>query len=124
LTGPPGRLDCLKGIFGEVARGLMAEALTNPDRNADLRSNTFTTRDRLMPETLDRAAARGDIPPAAITPQLVGSAPALVEHHFLIDDANVPDDVLTGIVDNVLLPCSPPLASPAPPTRTPRPSQP
>ena len=94
----------LDGIFGEVVRGLMAETLTNPDRTADLRANMFTARDRLMREILDRAAARGDIPPAVITPQLVGLAPALVDHHFLIHGAPIPDDLLTGIVDNVLLP--------------------
>jgi AcrR family transcriptional regulator len=94
----------LDGIFGEVVRGLMAESLTNPGRTADLRANMFTTRDRLMREVLDRAAARGDIRAAVITPQLIGLAPALVDHHFLINGAPIPDDVLTGIVDNVLLP--------------------
>jgi AcrR family transcriptional regulator len=94
----------LDGIFGEVARGLMAETLTDPDRTAGLRANMFTTRDRLMREILDHAAARGDIPPAAITPQVIGLAPALVDHHFLIHGAPIPDEVLTGIVDNVLLP--------------------
>ena len=94
----------LDGIFGEVARGLMAETLTDPDRTADLRANMFTTRDRLMREILDHAAARGDIAPAAITPQVIGLAPALVDHHFLIHGAPIPDEVLTGIVDNVLLP--------------------
>jgi hypothetical protein len=64
----------------------------------------FTARNRLMREILDRAAARGDIRPAAVTPQLVGLAPALVDHHFLMLGAPIPDDVLTGIVDNILLP--------------------
>jgi AcrR family transcriptional regulator len=101
LRGSAARLN---GIFGEVVRGLMAETLTDPDRTADLRANMFTTRDRLMREILDHAAARGDIAPAAITPQFIGLAPALLDHHFLIHGAPIPDDVLTGIVDNVLLP--------------------
>jgi Tetracyclin repressor-like, C-terminal domain len=50
------------------------------------------------------AAARGEIRPAAVTPQLVGLAPALVDYHFLVHGTPIPDDVLTGIVDNVLLP--------------------
>jgi AcrR family transcriptional regulator len=94
----------LNGIFGEAARGLMAESLTDPDRTAAVRANMFTSRDRLMREILQRAAARGDIPPSAVTPQLIGLAPALVDHHFLMYGAPVPDEVLTGIVDNVLLP--------------------
>lgn len=94
----------LNGVFGEAARGLMAESLTDPDRTASLRANMFTARNRLMREILDRAAARGDISPAAVTPQLIELAPALVDHYFLMHGAPVPDEVLTGIVDNVLLP--------------------
>ena len=65
----------LDGVFGEAARGLMAESLTDPDRTASLRANMFTTRNRLMREILNRAAARGDISPAAVTPQLTSGWP-------------------------------------------------
>jgi hypothetical protein len=82
----------------------MAESLTDPDRTASLRANMFTARNRLMGEILDRAVGRGDISPAAITPQFIELAPALVDHHFLMHGAPIPDEVLTGIVDNVLLP--------------------
>jgi AcrR family transcriptional regulator len=94
----------LDGVFGEAVRGLMAESLIDPRRTATARAEAFGARDRLMRQILDRAAARGEIRPAAITPQLVGLAPALVDHHFLIHGTPIPDDVLTGIVDNVLLP--------------------
>jgi AcrR family transcriptional regulator len=94
----------LDGVFGAAVRGLMAETLTDPSRTASLRPSMFVARDALMREVLERAAARGDIRPAVITPQLVGLAPALVDHHFLMHGAPIPDDVLTGIVDNVLLP--------------------
>jgi AcrR family transcriptional regulator len=94
----------LNGIFGVAARGLMAETLTDPDRTAGVRPSMFTSRNRIMREILDRAAARGEIRPAAITPQIVGLAPGLVDYHFLIHGAPIPDDVLTGIVDNILLP--------------------
>jgi hypothetical protein len=82
----------------------MAETLTDLDRTAALRPNMFTPRNRLMREILDRAVARGDIRPAAITPQVLGVAPGLVDHHFLIHGAPIPDDVLTGMVGNILLP--------------------
>lgn len=96
--------DRLNGIFGVAARGLMAESLTDPDRTAGLRANMFTGRNRLMREILERAAARGDIAPAAITPELIELAPALVDHHFLMRGAPIPDEKITSIVDNVLLP--------------------
>jgi AcrR family transcriptional regulator len=94
----------LDGVFGEAVRGLMAETLTDPDRTAALRPAMFTARDQLMREVLDRAVTRADIRPSVVTPQLIGLAPALVDHHFLIHGAPIPDDVLTGIVDNILLP--------------------
>lgn len=94
----------LNGIFGVAARGLMAETLTDPERTAGVRPNMFTSRNRIMRGILDRAAARGEIRPEAITPQLISLAPALVDYDFLIFGAPVPDDVITGIVDNVLLP--------------------
>jgi hypothetical protein len=34
---------------------------------------------------------------------LPGVAPAPVDHHFLIHGAPIPEDMITGIVDNVLL---------------------
>jgi AcrR family transcriptional regulator len=94
----------LNGIFGVAVRGLMAETLADPDQTASLRANMFTTRNRLMREILERAAARGDIPPAAINPELIGLAPALVDHHFLMRGAPIPDEVLTRIVDIILIP--------------------
>jgi hypothetical protein len=94
----------LDGVFGEAVRGLMAETLIDPDRTASLRPNMFTQRNRLMREILDRAAARGDIAAGAVTPRLIELAPALLDHYFLIHGAPIPDDVLTGIVDDVLLP--------------------
>jgi AcrR family transcriptional regulator len=94
----------LDGVFGQAVRGLMAETLTDPDRTASLRPSMFTQRNRLMREILDRAVGRGDIAPAAVTPRLIELAPALLDHYFLIHGAPIPDDVLTGIVDEVLLP--------------------
>lgn len=94
----------LDGIFGEAARGLMAETLSDPDRTASVRGNMFVSRDRIMREILDRAVERGEIPAAAVTPRTIGLAPALVDHHFLIHGAPIPDKLLTDIVDEILLP--------------------
>lgn len=96
--------ESLNGLFGEAARGLMAENLTNPEDTVNLRAHMFTGRDKLMREILERAAARGEIPAEAIKPPLIGFAPALVDHHFIIYGAPIRDEVLTGIVDDLLLP--------------------
>jgi AcrR family transcriptional regulator len=94
----------LDGLFGEAVRGLMVETLTDPQRTARMRADMFTSRDNLMRQILERAAARGDIARAAITPLRIRFAPVLVDHQFLIYGAPIPDDVLRGIVDDLLLP--------------------
>jgi AcrR family transcriptional regulator len=96
-----GRLD---GLFGEAVRGLMVETLTDPQRTAHMRAGMFTARDNIMRQILERAAARGDIPVTAITPLRIRFAPVLVDHHFLIHGAPIPEDLLRGIVDDILLP--------------------
>lgn len=94
----------LNGVFGVAARGLMAETLNEPTQTATVRATMFTSRDRVMREILDRAVARGDIAAEAVTPQTVSVATALVDHYFLTRGTPIPDEVLTGIVDGVLLP--------------------
>lgn len=100
----------LDGLFGEAVRGLMVETLTDPRSTARMRAGMFTSRDNLMRQILERAAARGDIPVTAITPLRIRFAPVLVDHHFLIYGAPIPDDLLCRIVDDLLLPL---LAGPA-----------
>lgn len=96
--------ESLNGLFGEAARGLMAENLTNPEDTANVRAHMFTGRDKLMREILERAAARGEIPAEAIKPPLIGFAPALVDRHFMVYGAPIRDELLTSIVDDLLLP--------------------
>jgi Tetracyclin repressor-like, C-terminal domain len=94
----------LSGIFGEVVRGLMAEGLTGPTPIAKARVNIFDGRNLQMHQILTRAVERGKIPASALQPHLIGLAPALVDHHFLFHGAPIPDEVLTAIVDDILLP--------------------
>jgi AcrR family transcriptional regulator len=94
----------LNGPMGEVVRGLMAEGLSESTPIATVRTTMFDSRNRRMSEVLDRAVERGEIPPEAVTPQHIAVAPALVDHHFLFFGAPIHDDVLTEIVDAVLLP--------------------
>jgi AcrR family transcriptional regulator len=101
----------LNGLMGEVVRGLMAEGLRESAPIATVRTTMFDTRNRRMAEVLDRAVERGEIRPEAVTPERVALAPALVDHHFLFYGAPIPDDILTGIVDNILLPLLTPPAN-------------
>jgi len=94
----------LDGTFGQAARGLMAETLADPDRTATVRATMFVARNRYLTEILNRAVAREEIPASAIKPHIIGLAPALVDHHFLMHGAPIPEEVLTNIVDDILLP--------------------
>ncbi len=94
----------LEGMLGEAARGLMTETLKDPDATTAARAEAFAVRDSAVRDILDRAAARGEIRAEAIAPQLVSLAPELVDHHFLLHGAPIPDDIVVGIVDNILLP--------------------
>jgi AcrR family transcriptional regulator len=94
----------LNGLMGEAVRGLMAETLTDPTPIAQVRTTMFDARNALMRDVLTRAAERGEISAGAIRAELVGLAPALVDHHFLFHGAPIPDEVLTGIVDDILVP--------------------
>jgi len=94
----------LNGLMGEVVRGLMAEGLGEATPIATVRTTIFDARNRRMSEVFDRAVRRGEIRAEAVEPRVIGLAPALVDHHFLFYGAPIPDDVLTGIVDTILLP--------------------
>jgi AcrR family transcriptional regulator len=94
----------LNGVMGEVVRGLMAETLADSTPIAQVRTTMFDARNAQLHEVFTRAADRGDIATDAIRPDLVALAPALVDHHFLFHGAPIPDEVLTGIVDGILLP--------------------
>jgi AcrR family transcriptional regulator len=94
----------LNGLMGEAVRGLMAEGLGESTPIATVRTTIFDARNRRMSVVLDRAVERGEIRAENLRPQYVGLASALVDHHFLFYGPPIPDEVLTGIVDDVLLP--------------------
>jgi AcrR family transcriptional regulator len=113
------------GPAGEVMRGVIAESLGNPRvmaaraRLAEARTEQFFT-------ILRRGAARGEIRGEAVTPLRASVAPALVMHHFLLHGAPATDRLLTGIVDEIVMPLLPPGAARTRPKsrRSPQPSLP
>jgi len=57
----------------------------------------------MMP-TLERAAARGEVPRAKLPPRVVKLPADLVRHEMMVADAPVPDRGPTEIVDEIFLP--------------------
>jgi AcrR family transcriptional regulator len=96
--------DQLNGPAGEAIRGLMVETLSDPDRTTLARTRSTEARAKLIQTILQRAVQRGELNPDTLTPRVITVAPALLAHHFLIHGAPIPDNVLTSIIDEVLLP--------------------
>ncbi len=90
------------GPTGEVIRGVIAESLGN-ERVRAARARLASHRDQQVLEILRRGAARGEVRPGALTPEIAGVGPALLMSHFLLHGAPIPDRVVTGIVDQVLV---------------------
>lgn len=95
--------DRLAGPIGEAARGLLSEALNDPDLSRVARARMAEGLP-LMLEILRRGAERGDARPEALTPLVASVGPALLRHHFLANGAPISDEVLWDIVDDVVLP--------------------
>ncbi|MQA86063.1 MAG: TetR family transcriptional regulator [Streptosporangiales bacterium] len=94
----------LSGPAGEAARGLIAEALRDPELTKAVRARFIESGSDFVLDILRRGATRGEVRPGALTPRVAAVGPALLRQHFLIHGAPVPDEVIVEIVDDVLMP--------------------
>lgn len=90
----------------ETIHGLLADA-------PDLDPSFFTVMAGVMDTLLERAAARGEIPTADVSPRVAALPGDLVRHEMLLTRHPIADSTLTEIVDDVFLPLvgAAPLAS-------------
>lgn len=98
-----GAADRLAGPAGQITRGIIGDAMRHPELLALLRDRGLGSRHDAVREVLDRAVARGEIEGGAAA-LVVGLGPALLSHHFLMYGPPVSDAVVTGIVDDVVVP--------------------
>jgi AcrR family transcriptional regulator len=94
----------LAGPAGEALRGVLSEVLSDRDRTAQLRRRSGGTGRRVMQGIARRAAERGEIDASAITPRRLEVGHALLRHHVLFDSGPIADEIIVGIVDEVILP--------------------
>jgi len=89
---------------GEAARGLIAELVRSPALARAVRP--FLVDSVMAPtlEVLRRAAVRGEIPVSALTPRYASIGTDLLRQHALANGTPVPDEAITEIVDDILLP--------------------
>jgi AcrR family transcriptional regulator len=94
----------LAGPFGEAVRGLVTETMRHPELTEAARARLLDTRQQLMLDILSRGAERGQVRPEAVTAQVAAVGPALLVNYFMLRGLPLPDDLLTSIVDEVVLP--------------------
>ncbi|WP_406635957.1 TetR/AcrR family transcriptional regulator [Pseudarthrobacter quantipunctorum] len=94
----------LEGTVGQAVRGVLGEALQNPDVAAEVREFTHGNASRMMQEILANAVERGECDPALVTDLKIEAGPALLRHRFIFGSGPIEDDFLVEIVDQVVLP--------------------
>ena len=94
------RMQLIAPVLAQLS-GFFLETGRSP---ADLRRELIG--DRVTSDTviLERAAARGEIDPARITPRIAALPFDLFRHEVLMRQAAVPDEVIEEIVDQIALP--------------------
>ncbi|MFX1819684.1 TetR/AcrR family transcriptional regulator [Pseudarthrobacter sp. CC4] len=94
----------LEGTVGQAVRGVLGEALQNPEVAAEVREFTHGNASRMMHEILASAVRRGECDPDLVTGFRLEAGPALLRQRFIFGSGPIEDDFLVGIVDEVVLP--------------------
>jgi len=94
----------LAGPAGVAIRGLVGDALRDPELAGQLRGYTRGRSMAALREVLRRAGQRGELSPEAITARQLESGLSVLRFHFLVNGAPVADAVIVEIVDEVVLP--------------------
>ncbi|PSK95451.1 TetR family transcriptional regulator [Murinocardiopsis flavida] len=94
----------LDGPAGEAMRGLLTDVLTDKERAAEVRERVRGNGANVMGVLVRRAVERGECAPGSATPRRLETGSALLRYHFLFNGAPVPDHVIVGIVDEVIVP--------------------
>ena len=108
----------LAGPAGQGLRGLLSDALRDPEQADKVREYARGNSIGTMREVVRRAGARGELDPAAVTTRQLETGHAVMRYHFLTHGAPIPDDVIVEIVDEVVLPLLCPAAGRQPASTT------
>jgi AcrR family transcriptional regulator len=99
-----GFANLLNGPSGEALRGLLAEIIRNPDLMEVIRIRFIDPGVEVFLDVLRRGAGRGEVRATALTTRIASVGPELLRQYFLVHRSPIPDQVLTEIVDEVVLP--------------------
>jgi AcrR family transcriptional regulator len=93
----------LAGATGHALRGVVADALSDPERAREVRRRAQGRGAQTMRAIVGRAVARGELPEIELTPRQAAVGHSLLRHHFLWH-GEVPDELIVQVVDEVVLP--------------------
>jgi AcrR family transcriptional regulator len=94
----------MEGTVGQAMRGVLGEALQNPDVAAEVREFGRGNAIRMMREVLANAVRRGECDPDLVTDLRIEAGPALLRQRFIFGSGPIDDDFLVAVVDQVVLP--------------------
>jgi AcrR family transcriptional regulator len=93
----------LSGAAGAALRGVLSEALRDPETAAELAALRHGNSVEMVQALATRAVDRGDIPPGAIHARRLEVGPAMLRHEFLVRGW-VSEEFVVEVVDDVVLP--------------------
>lgn len=96
--------EMLAGPGGTAIRGLISDALRDPQLADRLRSYTRGRSVAAMNEIVRRATDRRELGPGTITTRQLEAGLWVTRFHFLINGSPISDEVIVEIVDEVVLP--------------------
>ena len=89
--------EMLAGPAGTAIRGLVSDALREPELAAQLRRYTRGRSVAAMQEVVRRALERGELLPGTITARQLEAGLSVMRFHFLTHGAPVPDQVICRV---------------------------
>ncbi len=96
--------ELLAGPAGTAIRGLISDALRDPEYAARLRNYTRGRSVAAMADIVRQAIERGELPSGTITMRQLDAGLSVMRFYFLTHGGRVPDRVIIEIVDEVMLP--------------------
>ncbi len=99
-----GAAEMLAGPGGTAIRGLISDALRDPQLADRLRSYTRGRSVAAMNEVVRRATDRRELGPGTITTRQLEAGLWVMRFHFLINGSPISEEVIAEIVDEVVLP--------------------
>src|SRR5215472_14994657 len=97
--------DVMAGPAGAAMRRGLSYGHQHPELADAVRRRVIEPRQRALWMILAAGAERGEVRPEALAPECVFAGPALILQQFLATGSQtIPDETITRIVDNVLLP--------------------